>query len=183
MRARVAASAGLTALVAIALAGCNFITPQQTLVPYESSDGVSTRVGDVDVLNAVVLSEDGVSGNLVFSALNTGDDDVELAVQFESDGEKVTLDVDIDAGSTGQFGFGDGGQLFLAGIDTQPGDLIPIYFQYGDQQGRQLLVPVLDGALEQYAPYLPTPTPTPTPTETPNPIATGEPDPNATTAP
>jgi hypothetical protein len=183
VRARVVASAGLAALVAIALAGCNFITPQQTLVPYESSDGVSGRVGDVDVLNAVVLSDDGVDGNLVFSAVNTGSDDVTLNVQFESDGDKVTLDVDIDAGATGQFGFGDGGQLFLAAIDAKPGDLLPIYFQYGDHQGRQLLVPVLDGALEQYAPYLPTPTPPPTPTGTPEPVATGEPDPNATTAP
>ena len=166
MRARVAASAGLAALVAIALAGCNFITPQSTLVPYDSSDGVSVRVGDIDVLNAVVLSDDGVSGNLVFSALNTGDDDVELTVQYESSGDKVTLDVDVEAGTTGQFGFGDGGQLFLADIDTKPGALLAIYFQYGDVQGRQLLVPVLDGALEEYAPFLPTPTPTPTPQPT-----------------
>ena len=166
MRARVVASAGLTALVAIALAGCNFFTPQSTLVPYDPSDGVSTRVGDVDVLNAVVISEDGVNGNLMFSALNSGTDDVDLTVQYESDGEKVTLDVPVDAGTTGEFGFGEGGQLFLAGIDTPPGGLLPIYFQYGDVQGRQLLVPVLDGAVEQYAPFLPTPTPTPTPQPT-----------------
>jgi hypothetical protein len=74
--------------------------------------------------------------------------------------------VDVDAGTTGEFGFGEGGQLFLADIDTQPGGLLPIYFQYGDEQGRQLLVPVLDGALEQYAPFVPTPTPTPTPQPT-----------------
>jgi len=64
VRARVAASAGLAALMVMALAGCNFITPQQTLVPYESSDGVSGRVGDVDVLNAVVLSDQ--EGDYVF---------------------------------------------------------------------------------------------------------------------
>jgi hypothetical protein len=182
VRARVAASAGLTALVAVALAGCNFITPQATLVPYDSSDGVSASIGDVDVLNALVLSDDGMDGNLVFSALNSSSDDVELSVQFESEGDKVTLDVDIEAQSTGQFGFGDHGQLFLPGIDTRPGGLLPVYFQYGDEQGRQLLVPVLDGALEQYAPLLPTPTPTPT--ETPIPIETGAAtDPAATPTP
>jgi hypothetical protein len=166
VRARVAASAGLAALLAIALAGCNFFTPQSTLVPYDSSDGVSTRVGDVDILNAVVLSEDGVSGNLVFSALNSGADDVDLTVQYTSDGDKVTLEVPLEAGTTGAIGFGDDGQLFLADIDTRPGGLLAVYFQYGDAQGRQLLVPVLDGALEEYATLLPTPTPTPTPTET-----------------
>jgi hypothetical protein len=166
VRARVAASAGLAVLVAITLAGCNFFTPQQTLVPYDPADGVSAQVGDVHVLNAVIVSEDGLSGNLLFSALNSGSDDVDLTLQFESNGEKVTLDVEVEAGTTGAFGYGEAGQLFVAGIDTQPGGLLPIYFQYGDEQGRQLLVPVLDGELEQYQGLLPTPTPTPTPTET-----------------
>ena len=177
MRARVAASAGLTALVALALAGCNFFTPQSTLVPYDPADGVSAQVGDIQVLNALIVSEDGLSGNLVFSALNSGSDDVDLTLQFESNGEKVTLDVDVEAGTTGEFGFGESGQLFLAGIDTQPGGLLPIYFQYGDEQGRQLLVPVLDGELEQYEGLLPTPTPTPTPTETAAPEPTPTPTP------
>lgn len=177
MRARVAASAGLTALVAIALAGCNFFTPQSTLVPYDPADGVSGSVGDIRVLNAVIVSDDGLSGNLVFSALNTSSDDVDLTVQYESNGEKVTLNLEVDANATGEFGFGEQGQLFLDGIDTQPGGLLPVYFQYGDAQGRQLSVPVLDGSLEQYAPFLPTPTPTPEATETP------VPDPTETAAP
>jgi len=176
VRARVAASAGLTALLAIALTGCNFFTPQQTLVPYEPSDGVSAEVGDVHVLNALVISDDGVSGNLLFSALNSSSDDVDLTVQYESDGEKVTLDVDVAGGATTTFGFGEGGQLFLAGIDTVPGGLLPVYFQYGDEQGRQLLVPVLDGQLNGYGDLLPTATPTPTPVAT-DPAATPTPTP------
>ena len=87
-------------------------------------------------------------------------------MQYESGGEKITIDVDVAAGATEAIGYGDGGQLFLADIDTQPGGLLAVYFQYGDVQGRQLLVPVLDGTLEEYAPFVPTPTPTPTPTET-----------------
>jgi hypothetical protein len=179
VRARVAASAGLMALVAVALAGCNFFTPQSTQVPYDPSDGVSAQVGDVHVLNAVIVSEDGDSGNLLFSAVNSGSDDVALTLQFESDGEKITLDVDVPAGTTGAFGYGESGQLFLAGIDTQPGGLLPVYFQYGDEQGRQLLVPVLGGELEQYQGFLPSPTPTPTPT----PTETAAPTPTATPTP
>jgi hypothetical protein len=177
VRARVAASAGLVVLMSIALAGCNFLTPQATLKPYDPSDGVSVSVGDVDVLNALILSEDGVSGNLVFSALNTGSKDVDLTVQYESNGEKVDLEIPLDAGATTDLGFGDEGQLFLADIDTQPGGLLAVYFQYGDAQGRQLLVPVLDGALEQYSPYLPTPTPTPTPDPTESATPTPTPTP------
>lgn len=167
MRARVVASAGLAALLAIALAGCNFVTPNATLKPYDPSDGVSTRVGDVDVLNVMVLSEDGVSGNLIFSALNSSGDDVDLAAQYASDGAKENLAFPLPARELSDFGFGDGEQVFLTAIDAKPGSLIPIYFQYGSEQGRELLVPVLDGSLEQYSPFLPqTPTPTPTPTPT-----------------
>jgi hypothetical protein len=166
VRARVAASAVLAALLAVTLAGCNFFTPQTTLKPYDASDGVSTVVGDVHISNALVLSEDGVSGNLLFTAVNDSGKTVDLTVQYESLGKRTDLPLEVASGST-SFGFGDDGQLFLTAIDTKPGSLMPIYFQYGDHQGKQLMVPVLDGSLEQYAPFLPqTPTPTPTPTET-----------------
>jgi hypothetical protein len=85
-------------------------------------------------------------------------------VQYESGGEKVNVTVEVPARSSVDVGFGENGQLFLPGIDTPPGGLLPVYFQYGDEQGRQVRVPVLDGALyPDYADLLPTPTPTPTP--------------------
>lgn len=174
MRARVVASAALAAVVAIALAGCNFVTPNAALKPYDPSDGVSTRVGDVDVLNVMVLSDDGVSGNLIFSAYNTGTDDVELSAQYLSDGEKQNVSFDLPAGQLSDFGFAEGEQVFLTSIDAKPGSVLPIYFQYGAAQGRELKVPVLDGSLEQYSPFLPQ-TPTPTPTPTPTATPTGEP--------
>lgn len=176
MRARVVASAALAAVVAIVLGGCNLITSPETLKPYDASDGVSTRVGDVDVLNAVVLSEDGVNGNLVFTALNSSAKPVTLLVQYASLGAKADVNLKLAPDASTDFGgFNDSDQIFLTAIDTKPGTLIPIYFQYGDQPGSQLMVPVLDGSLEQYSPYLPqTPTPTPTPTDeaTPTPTPT-----------
>jgi hypothetical protein len=179
VRARVVASAALAALVAVVLAGCNFITPQATLKPYDASDGVSGKVGDIDLLNAFVISEDGVNGNLVLTALNHGGKSVTLAIQYESDGEKVDLTVKVAGnGSTDLGGFNDSEQLYLSGIDTIPGGLLPVYFQYGDEPGHQLMVPVLDASLEQYGdlvPQTPTPTPTPASTETPQPGATDAP--------
>jgi hypothetical protein len=178
VRARVVASAGLVALLAIALAGCDFVTPNAALKPYDPSDGVSTRIGDVDVLNVMVLSEDGESGNLVFSAYNSGGDDVELTAQYLSGGTKENLSFPLPARELSDFGFAEGEQVFLTSIDAKPGSMLPIYFQYGDRQGRELLVPVLDGSLEQYSPFLPqTPTPTPTPTPTITATPTEEPAP------
>ena len=176
MRARVVASVGLAAMLAIALAGCNFITPQTTLKPYDASDGVSGKTGDVAILSALVLSDDGVSGNLVFSALNSSDKDVTLTVQYPSGGTATDIELDVPASSTANFGFGDNGQVFLTDIGTQPGAVMPIYFQYGEAQGKQLDVPVLDGTLAQYSDLLPqTPTPTPTAAETATPTPTPTP--------
>jgi len=171
VRARVVASAGMAALLAAVLAGCNFLTPTATLKPYDPSDGVSTVVGDVHVLNALILSDDGEDGNLIFSAVNESGGPVRLTVQFDSAGTKTDLTLPLDDGSN-DFGFGEQGQLLLAAIDAQPGGVVPIYFQYGSEQGKQLDVPVLDGTLEQYAPFLPTPVPTVTAGATPTPTPT-----------
>jgi len=174
VRARVAASAILAALAAVVLAGCNFVTPMATQKPYDASDGVSAVVGDVRLLNVLVLTEDGESGNLLMSAVNSGDQDVQLLVQYGEGSAKTEIELEVPA--SGATGFGAGEQVFLEGIGHQPGQLMPIYFQYGDHQGVQLQVPVLDGSLPEYGGHLPTPTPTPEPTETPDPDGTAEPD-------
>ena len=177
MRARVVASAGLAALLAIALAGCNFLTPNATLKPYDASDGISSVVGDLHLSNVLVLTEDGVNGSLLFTAVDGTDKPVDLTVQYPSAGAKADLSVTVAASGSTDFGFGDGTQIYLTGIDTKPGALMSIYFQYGGEQGKQLTVPVLDGSLAQYAPYLPaTPTPEPRDTETPTPTPTETPE-------
>ena len=183
MRARVTASIAAAAALAALLAGCTFLTPQATLKHYDPTDGVNASVGDIRLSNALVVSDDGSDGNLLMSALNTSNKDVTLSVQWGSGSDKTTIEVDLPSGKATQIGYGDDGQEFLADIGTNPGGLLPIYFQYGDQPGKQLNVPVLDGSLAQYSELTPTPTPTPTPTETPIPIVSGEPTPNPTTTP
>lgn len=160
MRARVGAAALLVAVIGIGLSGCNFFVDQWTTTPYDPSDGVSTRVGDVRIINALVVSDTGDDGNFVATAVNTGSNDVELVLQYESRGNKVDVSIELDADSTTQIGFGPDGQLLLDGIYTTPGSLISIYLQYGDEQGRQIQVPVLDGSLPIYSDLLPTPVPT-----------------------
>lgn len=175
MRARVVASAALAAAAAVALAGCNFVTPMATLKPYDPSDGVSATVGDVQVLNVLVLTEDGESGNLVFTAVNRSGEDVDLTVQYGEGADATDLEVEVAASGTSEFGFGEGGQLFLEDLGVEPGQLLKVYFQYGGEEGAQLSVPVLDGGLDPYGDLLPTPTPTPTETGSPTPAPTETP--------
>jgi hypothetical protein len=172
VRVRTGASIAATFALAAGLSACSFAFPQ-TQEPYEASDGVSVMVGDIRVLNAIVFTEDGEDGNFFAAAVNTGDSDVDLTLQYLSDGEKVDVEIEVPAGETVRLG-GEDGQVFLPGIDAAPGSLLSIYFQYGDRPGKQIDVPVLDTALESYDGLLPTPTPTPTPavTATPTPSPT-----------
>lgn len=165
----------IAALIALGVAAC---APIATLKHYDPSDGVSTTVGDVKVLNALVLTKAGANGNLLFSAYNPSDELIQLTVQYDTDGSRVTKTATLLPDVTTDFGYGKKGQFFLPGISTKAGSLVDIYFQYGDKEGKQITVPVLDGSLPQYNNLLPTPTPTPTPTSTPSPTVTPSPSPS-----
>ncbi|HEU0207233.1 MAG TPA: DNA modification methylase [Pseudolysinimonas sp.] len=164
MKLRAAAAAALAALVILGVAAC---APIASLKPYDPSDGVSTKVGQVKVLNALVLSKSGTDGNLMFSAYNPTSELIQLNVQYGAGADRTTEHATLQPDATTNFGYGEQGQFLLTGIDVKPGSLAHIYFQYGNEEGSQLAVPVLDGSLPQYQNLLPTPTPTPTPTLTP----------------
>ena len=176
MKTRPWASLALGLALVGALSACSVFTLPTTQRPYDASDGVSVHVGDVRLLNVIVFTEDGEDGNFSAGAVNTSDRDVELTLQYESDGERVDVVVDIPAGTTFNLG-GDGDQVFLPGIGVMPGGLLKVYVQYGSNPGKQIDVPVLDTSLPEYDGLLPTPTPTPTPTETAAPEPTETPAP------
>ena len=177
MRIRTAASAVAAFALAVVLTGCSIFTVGMTQKPYDASDGVSVTVGDVRLVNAIVFSADGQDGHLTGAAVNSGDEDVDLVLQYSSGGDKVEVEIEVPARTTTHLGSGDAGQVFLPEIDTPPGSLLKIYFQYGDRPGKQAQIPVLDTALPEYAGLRPVPPPAPAPTVTATPEPTETPAP------
>jgi len=160
VKARLAASAALALGLALGASGCSMLTYQATTEKYDPSDGVSVDIGELDLRNVLVVSEDGEDGNLIMTVVNNGDDDVELGVQF-GEGGGDTQTIEIEAGNTVAFGV-DAAEsedvlepFLLEGIDTQPGSLLSMYFQYGDAEGIEKQVPVLDARLPEYADLAP----------------------------
>ncbi len=166
MRARAAAVTAVTAVLALALAGCVLFTPPETSEPYDPSDGVGGEVGEVTLANVLVVTTDGVLGNLSMTAVNAGASDVTLNIQYQSDGAKHDLSVAVPTKSSEIFGSGANGQLLLTDIGVKAGGLLDIYFQYGSEPGTLLRVPVLDGGMDPYSTLTPTPTPVPLPSPT-----------------
>ncbi len=153
MKARLAASAALALGLALGASGCSMVTYQATTEHYDASDGVSLNVGDLDVRNALVVSDDGVDGNLVMTVVNSSDDDVTLGVQIGSGGD--TTEIEVGAGQTLALGSEEEEPVLLEGIDAEPGGLVSLYFQYGDVEGVEKQVPVLDSRLPEYADLAP----------------------------
>jgi len=136
------------------------VTYQATTEHYDPSDGVSATVGDLDLRNILVVSDDGEDGNLIMTVVNNGADDVTLGVQF-GEGGGDTQEIEIESGGTVAFGVDDVEgidvlePLLLESMDAEVGGLLPMYFQYGDAEGVEKEVPILDARLPEYADLAP----------------------------
>jgi hypothetical protein len=161
------------ALVA-GLSGCALWTSPETGRDYDASDGVSLDLGDLELRNVVVLTEDGELGNLVGTAVNTTGSDIDFTVQWNVDGEYYEVELTADAHGRTSFGT-DGEQVTLEPLGQKPGSLLDTVVHTSDDQA-ELRVPVLDATLPEYGPALPTPTPTPTPKSTPTPEPSATPE-------
>jgi hypothetical protein len=180
LKARAIASIVTAGLVASGIAGCTFVTPIATQQITDVTDGVSVTVGDVKLLNALVITKDGDDGNLVARAYNESDQKVTLSIQYDVDGTHTTK-VKLAPGTATDLGYGSKGQVFLPNIDTAAGGLLAIYVQYGSEPGKQITVPVLSNRQGEYQKLDPTTPPTPTPTLTPG--ATESPAPSSSPTP
>ncbi|TDP99286.1 hypothetical protein AXZ95_3201 [Leifsonia sp. 115AMFTsu3.1] len=160
VKARVAASVALALAVAFGTAGCGFIAPQATTKHYDASDGVSGNVGSIDVRNAIIVTDakDGTVGNLVVTLVNTDTKSHRVAISAGDQSSSAAY-VTVQPGQVKQLGQdpenGGTGNVLIPEFTTKPGALFPVYFQYGDQTGVNLKVPVLDGQLPEYASLVP----------------------------
>lgn len=182
MRTRIVTSVVLAVSLLFVTTGCSFFAVNSTLKPYDPSDGVGAVVGQVKVRNAMLLSTDGQLASFVVNFINDGSTPVTMVVQYTSKSNtgvssKISSKIDLAAGEVRTFGAADTPQMLFQNIDTKVGALMPVFVQYGNQTGTELMVPVLNGALTEYSTLLPSPLPTATPPVGPTviPIPTGTP--------
>jgi hypothetical protein len=183
VRARIAATVVLAAGILIGTSGCNLFAPQATTIHYDPSDGVGGDVGQVDVRNALLISTDGENANLVATLVNRGDSSYPVVVQYDGTSGRVSEEITVPAKSRVQLGADGGPSVTLRDVDAQPGSLFPVFFQYGEETGTELLVPVLENNLSEYSTLTPSPEPTRIPEPAPTTAPTTEPTAEPTTEP
>lgn len=156
MRARLAASVVVAALVLGATAGCTFITPQVTVDHYDPSDGIGADVAGIQVRNALMLTSDGETASLLINLANSGKYGTTVNLQYNNaSGEKVNQAVYVNSKSVKSFGGENDAKILMTGIDTSAGALFPVFVQPEGETGKLLAVPVLDGSASEYSALLP----------------------------
>ena len=151
MKVRIAISAILAIGLALGTTGCNLIQPQATTHQYDPSDGIGVNVGEVQLRNLILISNDGEAASLLLSAINTTGSDIDLSIQFLSKGTMVQGQLTVPSSHTPtSWGGAKEDKIVFEGINAQPGSLLEVYFQYGSADGKTALVPVLTTGQPEY---------------------------------
>lgn len=147
---RVLSALAVSTLVVIITTGCQFTQPVRSLQPYAPSDGFQTDIEELKARNMMIL-ELGNDHALIGSFINSGDVDLGVNVQVISGDNRTDTAIEVPAGGKTDMGYNGNPpkRMELSG-DVIAGQLYPIFIQVEQDTPRELLVPVMDGSLEEY---------------------------------
>lgn len=146
------ASVSLIGLAALALTGCSLTGNVASLEPYAPSDGVQLDAENLKTRNLILIQ--GASGKavLIGSFVNSTNEEVSASIQTkDSAGQDVRVEFQVASGEKFDIGYNGTDPITLQ-LDAVPGQMHQVYVSDGaDPIG--LLVPVVDGSLEEYRSY------------------------------
>lgn len=141
LRRSIAAAA--VVLAAPVLASCGF--DYQTDQIYTPSEGVIDRSGNVDVLNALIVSGQDGSGTLVAGLVNNQLDGSDTLAEVSGAEEDLTISVEggpVEIPADGLVQLADEGDITVSGDQIQPGRFITLKFTFENSRSVTLDVPV-----------------------------------------
>lgn len=155
MNVRRSIAAAAVLLAAPALSSCGVSFGAQTDQVYNPSVGVDDRSGQVDVLNALIVSGTNGSGTVVASLVNKNQqtDDTLKGVSGAGKDAGMTVkpggDTTIPAG--GLLNLATQGAVTIHGQRVVPGNFVTITFSFDRAQSVTLDVPVVSHSNPDYA--------------------------------
>ena len=122
------------------LTACGFSA--QTDQVYQAPVGVNDRSGDVDILNALVVSGQEGSGTFAGTLVNTTDEDDTLDSVTGSGITAARRTVEVPA--DGAVPLADSGQVTLKGSGIKAGSFVEVTFGFSSGQTTTMKVPVVE---------------------------------------
>jgi hypothetical protein len=139
-------------LASAALTGCSMTGNIASLEPYAPSDGVQVDVQAVKVRNLILIQGDSGKAVLIGSFVNSSDEDALASLQTrDANGDPVRVEFNVSADSKFDIGYNGTDPIALQ-LDAMPGQMHSVYVSAGSDPV-ELLVPVVDGSLEEYRSY------------------------------
>jgi hypothetical protein len=135
---------------AIALSGCQVLSPLQTQVPYIPADGIPVNLGEVEVRNLVIVADEKDGPGTVTGSVNNPTNTVQT-ITFEIDSAKATASVDPYSEVSLSMG---AGKVTLDQVPAAPGDLVNVNVSTPSSGVTPADVPVLP-SYEYYESYAP----------------------------
>ena len=142
----------LTAAVSVLfIAACSGAPEEDT---YAIANGVNAEVGGIEIRSLLIVSAaESKPGRLLGTLFNRSPELVEVSIADADD----ELTVSVEGETNHEF---DTNPAILHSVEDIPGSRVTISISAGHDR-EELQVPVLDGTLEAYRPYLPSTPPSP----------------------
>ncbi len=156
--ARIAGAAALAVAALLGTSACSLVAPVATMIQYDPADGIGTNLGDVKIRDVQALADEDGSISLYFYVVNGGAEQARLNVSLGAGGADGSAAISLEPGLGSTVGGpGDDFSIVVSDpTDARLGGLYPVYFQVGQAEGQELLVPVLDATdrpfFEDYLP-------------------------------
>ncbi len=152
---KVVSALAVSAALLLGTSGCSLTHDVASLQHYAPSDGSQIDIGKVKVRNFIYLTKGDGSGKLIGTVVNGGTTDATVSFEYVSFEERVKTDpFELPAGETLDLGATPDNAALDVSVEALPGSNIELWISVNGETGQSLTVPVLDGSLEQYAPYL-----------------------------
>lgn len=162
----------LVASAPVALGGCVATTnfDAQTDQIYSAADGANDRSGSVDVLNALVVSEEPGTGRVIAGLVNNEALQPDELTGVRGVGDSAELTVSVDEGETEIPASGllqladDGSAVVSVSGDPElvaPGGYVELAFSFAEGEEIEIDVPVLPPGTDYTEVELPTPSTSP----------------------
>ena len=155
MNVRRSIAAAAVVLVVPVLAGCGVNFRAQTDQVYNPSVGVDDRSGQVDVLNALIVSGAAGSGTVVASLSNNDEEHPDtlksVTGALDDSSIKVTPGGDTTIPAGGLLNLATKGRIFAQGQQITPGAFVNITFNFDRAGAVTVDVPVVSSSDPAYA--------------------------------
>ena len=154
MNVRRSIAAAAVVLVVPVLAGCGVNFQAQTDQVYNPAVGVNNRDGQVDVLNALIVSGSDGSGTVVASLANNDEENADTLKSVTGAGKDSSLQVTTSGDTTipagGLLNLATQSKVFAHGKQITTGSFVDITFNFDKAGAVTVDVPVVSSSNPDY---------------------------------